>query len=412
MTTLAQQQPRYPVAYPVAQVPESSLHAVFRASQRWSYYHGREANALHVGEPAFGIPPEAVEAMCRAVRGGGCGYTSAEGMPELREALVGKLTRQRVDTTADRVFVSPGSCQGLTAVGAAVHTPGAALLIPQVHWPIYRQQGILNRYQVIGYPLGPDYTLDVAAIARAATPATRAIVVNTPANPTGAVADPATLRDLLRLATERDWIVLSDEAYQDFIYDGAHVSLASLEADLEPRDRRVFSAFTFSKSHAMTGCRVGYIVAPNDELAGLLRRVQEASIIAPPTPSQIGAIAALGATGAVSANVAAVRASRDAVMAELVAAGLIRTPPAGGWYALLDISASGCTAERFAARLLTEHGVAVAPAGAFSMPGDPRTRHVVRISLAGDRTRLLEGAATLVRACREWGGHQPSVHRS
>lgn len=389
--------------YSVERVPESSLHAVFRASRRWTDTHGREANALHVGEPAFGMPPTAIEAMCRALRDGRCTYTSAEGMPELREALVAKLAAQGVPTTADRVFVTPGSCQGLTAVGAAVHTPGAAWMIPQVHWPIYRQQGVLNGYEVVGYPLGPGYALDVAAVARAATPATRAIVVNSPANPTGAIADPAALRELLALAAERDWIIVSDEAYEDFVYDGTHLPLAALEADVEPHRRRVFSAFTFSKNYAMTGCRVGYVVAPNDEFAGLLRRVQEGSIIAPPTPAQIGALAALGDGSAVRANVAAVRASRDAAMGELIGAGLIGAPPAGGWYALLDIASSGHTATEFADRLLAEHGVAVAPAAAFTVPGDPSTRSVVRISFAGDRTRLLEGTAALVRACREWG---------
>jgi aspartate aminotransferase len=402
MTELVEQNPRYPVQ----QVPESSLHAVFRASRRWTDTHGREANALHVGEPAFGMPSAAVEAMVRALRDGRCAYTSAEGMPELREALVAKLARQGIPATANRVFVTPGSCQGLTAVGMAVHTPGAACLIPEVHWPIYRQQAVLNGYEVIGYPLGPGYALDVAAVARAATPATRVIVVNSPANPTGAVATPAALRGLLALAAERDWIVISDEAYQDFVYEGTHLSLGALEAEVDPRRRRVFSAFTFSKSQAMTGCRVGYVVAPNDEFASLLRKVQEGSIIAPPTPAQIGALAALDDTTAVRANVAAVRASRDAAMGEFMAAGLIGAPPAGGWYALLDITSSGHTAAEFADRLLAERGVAVAPASAFAVPGDTTTRGVVRISFAGDQTRLLEGTESLVRACREWGGDQ------
>ncbi|MGC4892246.1 pyridoxal phosphate-dependent aminotransferase [Micromonospora sp. DT31] len=403
MTTLAQHKPRYPVE----QVPESSLHAVFRAAQRWTYAHRREPVALHVGEPAFGMPAGAVEAMSRALHAGACTYTSAEGMPELREALVAKLARQQVEATMDRLFVTPGSCQGLMAIGAAVHTPGAGLLIPQVHWPIYRQQGMINGYRVTGYPLGPGYRLDVAAIARAATPDVRVIVVNTPANPTGAVADADTLRDLLALARERDWVVIADEAYEDFAYDAPHVSLAALEADTDPRGRRVFSTFTFSKSYAMTGCRVGYVVAPNDEFAGLLRKVQEGAIIAPPTPSQIGALAALDDADAVRANVAMVRRSRDEVMPGLVAAGLIDEPPAGGWYALLNVASSGLTAEAFAARLLADRGVAVAPAAAFAMPGDTSTGYVVRISMAGDRHQLVEGVDAIVQACRQWGGAGP-----
>jgi aspartate aminotransferase len=394
--------------YPIEQVPDSGLHAIFRAAQRWSRRHGREAIGLHVGEPAFAMPDVVVAAMCRAIHENRCAYTTAEGMPELREALVERLAGRRIDTTTDRVFVTPGSCQGLASVGAAVYTPGAEWLIPRVHWPIYLQQAKLNGYQVAGYPLGVDYALDVDAVAAAATSDTRVVVVNSPANPTGAMADTSSLRRLLELACERDWLIVSDEAYEDFVYEGRHVPMASLEADIEPHCRRVFSAFTFSKSYAMTGCRVGYIVAPNDALAELLRRVQEASIIAPPTPAQVGALAALGATEQVAANVDMVRRSRDAVMDDLIAEGLINSPPAGGWYALLDISSSGCTAEQFAARLLAEHGVAVAPAPAFAMPDDSSTNAVVRISFAGDRSRLLEGTAALIEACRQWGDELPS----
>jgi aspartate aminotransferase len=405
MTTLAHHQPRYPVE----RVPVSSLHKVFRATQHWSAVNGREAICLHVGEPAYTMPPLAVEAMCRAMRDDRCSYTSAEGMRELREALTGKLRRQGIDTTVDRVFVTPGSCQGLAAVGAAIHQPGAAWLIPHIHWPIYRQQLVLNGYETVAYPLGRNYTLDAESIARAATPQTRVLMVNSPANPTGVITDVSTLRDLLELARQRDWIVISDEAYEDFVYDGEHVPMATLEADVDPDERRVFSAFTFSKSYAMTGCRVGYIVAPNDRFADLLMRVQEGSIIAPPTPSQIGALAALEAADLVRANVAAVRGSRDAVMDRLMAAGLIEVPPAGGWYALLDITSSGYAAEEFAARLLEEHGVAVAPAAAFTLPDDPSARRLVRISMAGDRSELVKGIDTLVGACREWGERNAKV---
>ncbi|UYM03646.1 pyridoxal phosphate-dependent aminotransferase [Solicola gregarius] len=390
-------------SFPMEVVPESVLHKVFRASQRWTLTHGREVNALHVGEPAYGMPPSVVDAMTDAIVSGDTAYTSAEGSPELRDALTAKLVRQGLDVSPDQVFVAPGSCQGLSAVGKAVHTPGAAWLIPQVHWPIYRQQGAVNSYETLAYPLGEHYGLDVDAIAKSATPQTRVIVVNSPANPTGAVADDRDRRDLLTLATERNWIVISDEAYEDFVYDGKHTPLATLEADTDPDERRVFSAFTFSKSHAMTGCRVGYVVAPNDRFAALLRKVQEATIIAPPTPAQRGALAALNEHEAVRENVAQVQASRDAIMPELVAAGLIDVPPAGGWYALLNIDRSGLRAQQFSDRLLAERGVGVAPAAAFAVDGDPIARDLIRISMAGDRELLVEGVQAIIQACHEWG---------
>ncbi|UPK75789.1 pyridoxal phosphate-dependent aminotransferase [Nocardioidaceae bacterium SCSIO 66511] len=389
--------------FPMEGVPESVLHKVFRASHRWMLTHGRDVNALHVGEPAYGMPPSVVTAMTDAISSGDTAYTSAEGASELREALTAKLIRQGLDVSPDYVFVAPGSCQGLSAVGKAVHTPGSAWLIPQVHWPIYRQQGAVNGYETLAYPLGKHYGLDVDRIAQSATAQTRVIVVNSPANPTGAVADDRDRRELLTLATERDWIVISDEAYEDFVYDGKHTPLATLEADIDPAERRVFSAFTFSKSHAMTGCRVGYVVAPNDRFAALVRRVQEATIIAPPTPAQRGALAALDEHDAVRDNVAYVRASRDAVMPDLIAEGLIDVPPAGGWYALLNIAQSGLGAQQFADRLLDERGVGVAPAAAFAVDDDPVARDLIRISMAGDRDQLVDGVREIIQACREWG---------
>lgn len=403
---------------PATAVPTSSLHAAFRRAEQWEHRHGRKAIKLQVGEPAYQMPVAVREAMVAAVRAGDCAYTSAEGAEPLRIALAARLNGQGLDTEPDRVFVTPGSCQGLWAVLTSIVTPGAAVLIPELHWPIYRQQAILSGFTPIGYPLRADYTPDPDGIAAAAASidapdgngvnAVRpgrvaAIILNSPANPTGAVTQPDDLDRILELADRHDWSVISDEAYQEFVYRGRHRSTAALEADRRPAARRVFSTFSFSKSHAMTGCRVGYVVAPDNARADVLRRVQESCIIAPPTPAQRGALAGLAADREVGANAAHVCDNLATVAGPLRAAGMLNNVPAGGWYALLDVTESGLDAAEFAERLLEDAGVSVAPAAAFALPGDNRSSNLIRISLAGARDELTAGVAAIIDQQRAGG---------
>ncbi|MBL1097899.1 pyridoxal phosphate-dependent aminotransferase [Streptomyces coffeae] len=395
---------------PAAGIPPSCLHDVFRAADALERETGRPVNQLHVGEPSFRMPPEVAEGLTKAITDGRTTYTSAEGMPRLREALTAKLeTENGHHTTPDRVFVSPGSCQGLAALLQSIATPGAELLLPEVHWPIHLQQALLAGFRPVFYPLRADLGVDIERLADVSGPRTRAIVVNTPSNPTGAVLEEAELRRLLALAEEHNWYVISDEAYEHFVYEGQHVSLASLERDLPPDRRRVFSTYSFSKSYAMTGCRLGYVVTPNDVTASALRVVQEASIIAPATPVQYAGLAALDAHAAVRRHREMVRAARDEALPMLVTAGLLDALPAGGWYALLDVGRTGMDANTFAEGLLAATDVAVAPATGFALRpvvdntgrvtevgSLPMARHLVRVAICGDRELLCAGVRALV----------------
>jgi aspartate aminotransferase len=397
-------------APPAAGIPPNCLHEVFRAAETWERRHRRPVNRLHVGEPCFGMPAVAAEALTKAVRDGRTAYTSAEGMLELRLALATKLAEENGhDTTPEHVFVTPGSCQGLTALFQSIVTPGDELLIPELHWPIHLQQALLAGFRPVLYPLRPDLSPDLDGIAAVAGPRTRAILVNSPANPTGAMLGKAQLQATLELAGEHGWLVVSDEAYEHFGYDGEHVSMASLERDIPRQQRRVFSTYSFSKSYAMTGCRLGYVVTPNDETAHTLRVVQEASIIAPATPVQHAGVAALTAHSDVAQNHATVRKARDSALPDLVRAGVLPQLPAGGWYAVLDVASTGMDAERFAQELLAATDVAVAPAKGFalrpvfddqgrvtSVGAAPAARHLVRIAICGDHDLLTAGIRDLV----------------
>ncbi|MER5766609.1 pyridoxal phosphate-dependent aminotransferase [Streptomyces sp. NPDC001985] len=391
-------------------IPESCLHGVFRAAEERERTTGRKTIRLHVGEPDFAPPDTVREALVAAVRDGRTAYTSAEGLLELREALTAKLREENgLRTSPDRVFLTPGSCQGLSAVFQTLAAPGAEILLPELHWPIHLQQIMLAGFRPVFYPLRHDFTPDVDALAALTGPRTRAVLVNSPANPTGAVMDEAAVRQLVELAHRSGWFLISDEAYEHFVYRGRHLSPASLEAGLAEPERRVFSTFSFSKSYAMTGYRLGYVVTPNATTARALRTTQEANIVSPATPVQYAGLAALAARTATEENRRAVAHAVDTALPPLIEAGLLTRPPAGGWYAVLDVERTGLEAEVLAAKLLHECDVAVAPARGFAlrpvMARDstvtgvdelPSARHLLRLALCGPPEELVSGVRSLL----------------
>ncbi|MCW2494436.1 pyridoxal phosphate-dependent aminotransferase, partial [Jatrophihabitans sp.] len=216
------------------------------------------------------------------------------------------------------------------------------------------------------------------------------------ANPTGALCDPSVLSEIVDRARRRNIWLVGDEAYEHFVYEGRHVALASFERDVPPDERRVFSVHTFSKGFAMTGYRMGYVATPTEEIGTTLRRVCEGTIIAPSTPVQYGALAALEDEDMPRRARAHVRATRDAALTPAVHAGLLDRLPPAGWYALLDVSATGLSSATFAERLLAEEQVAVAPGSTFvsSAAPDPCS---VRVAFCGDREATVEGVRRLLR---------------
>jgi len=389
-----------------ASIPPSCVHGVYRSVNDWQRRTGREAVRLDVGEPHFRPPAEAVEALAAAVHDGRTTYTPAEGLPEFRERLAEKLVqRNRHDTDPGLVYVTPGASQGLYAVMQSVANPGDEILLPAYHWPIHLQQSLLAGLRPRFYPLDEQHRPDLDALARLAGDRTRILLVNTPSNPTGAVYDRGLLRNLLELAQRHDWTILSDEAYEDFVFAGEHVSIAELERELPPVRRRVFTVFSYSKSFAMTGYRLGYVAAPDAARGATLQVVEEASILSSPTPVQYAGLAALDAMDAVAVNRELVRTARNS-LAPLVDAGLLGHLPAGGWFALLDLTGLGLGAEKFAAELLEREAIAVAPARGFALRpeigaqggvravnADPATATQLRIAFCGHPVSVARAAA-------------------
>lgn len=391
-------------------IPTSELDEAFVQVERLRQGSNREILALHVGEPFFRPPASVAQALSEAVQNRDMSYTPVEGLPELRAKLAVKVAGNRGGTIdPSNVFVTPGSIQGLSALMQALATPGAEILMPDLYWPNHLQQVLLAGLRPRFYQVH-DGTVDVGRIIASASDKTRVVLVNSPANPSGMVWSPQVLHELVEVARDRGWHVISDEAYEDFVYEGKHFSAASCEMDRPAEERIVTTVHTFSKSYAMTGYRVGYVVAANPAVARALRVVQEANLIAMSTPVQFAALQALDESAFVMDNQRALREARDAVLPSLVDVGLLPILPAGGWYAILDLGITGMSSGEFANGLLDESGVAVVPGSGFarlpsldafgrvtSMTPSPWADHLVRIAFCVDRDVLQEGVDRIVK---------------
>jgi len=395
---------------------------MFRLADEMERAGGGPVFRLHVGDPDFAPPPAVVEATAAALRGGKTHYAPTAGVQELRVAIADKArARNRLAASTEQVIITPGSTQALFATLEILFGPGDDILVPEIYWPNYVQEVLLLGGHPVFYPLGAGYQPDLVALTELVGPKTRAIMINSPSNPTGAVFPEATLRAMYELARQHDLWILSDEAYEDFVFSGAHVSPGSFEAALPEDQRRVFTLYTFSKSYAMTGLRLGCVVAPTLYAATLLRKCQEPLVASAGMPIQWGAIAALGE--AERAGVAKMRETyrrrRDLALSILQPAGMADYVPEGAFYIMADVSATGMTGDDFAVALLKEERVAVAPGSGFAIlprfaadgsvlaepspsgapeyPTNPKARHRVRIAFCVSDEDLGEGLRRMVR---------------
>lgn len=344
---------------------------------------------LEVGEPDFSAPPHVIEAAVEAA-GRGARYTPSAGIGELRSALSERLARfNGVATPAERVIVTHGAVEGLAAVVFAVVAPGREVLIPDPGWPNYEMQVTLRGGVPVRYPLTPElgFVPDPDRLLGMITSRTALIVLNTPSNPTGSVFPADVVEAIVVGAAQRGVPVAVDEVYDELIYDGAPARAVTYDPEW------VIGVYSFSKTYAMTGWRVGYIAAPS-WLAPTLVKLQEPLLSCLPAPCQAAALAALrGPQDIVTTMRETYRHRRDVVVELLDAASWPVRSPDGAFYLLVPL-ATGADG-RAAAFDLVDHGVAVAPGTAF---GDVARDHL-RVSLASSEEDLRRGIERLVA----WG---------
>lgn len=361
---------------------------------------GVDVISLAAGEPDFDTPAPIVEAAIDALHSGFTKYTATSGIPELKEAIVAKFRRDSgLSLDTSNIVVSCGAKQCLFNALQATVGPGDEVIVFSPFWPTYGDQVALTGAQAVVVPTrGEDaFVPDPDAIRAAITPRTRAILLNSPCNPTGAVMPRSVLKEIAALALRNDLWLISDEIYEKLVYEGKGLSIASLGQDVADRTVTINGC---SKSFAMTGWRIGYCAAPK-ALASAMSNIQDQVTSNPTSFAQKGAVAALQMPeDVVDAMREEFRVRRDLVVGLLGAIdGVKIRTPAGAFYAFADVSVH--LGDRFkddaalALSLLEDAHVATVPGSAFSAPGH------LRLSYAASRESLQEGVARIAKTlCR------------
>ena len=333
---------------------------------------GVQVHSLHGGEPYFETPEAIKYAAVKALAENHTHYAPSSGILPLRIALKEKVAaKNRLDITTDEVIVTVGGSQGLYAAFQSVLDAGDDALVFSPYWtPI----GDL----VTGAQARPLLVPTITArrngirntLEQFSTQQTRAIYYNTPQNPSGVVFTRAEAEEVAAFAIERDLIVIADEAYEDLVYDGEHVSIASLPGMAE----RTITCFTFSKSYAMTGWRAGYAVAKEPFMTAL-RKIVLYSTNGVATPVQYAMIQALTTPEtAIAAHREEYRKRRDLLLRGLNEAGLDCEPPAGAFYCFPNAEKISRNSRTAAQLLLDKAHIATIPGSVFGAQGEGHLR--------------------------------------
>ncbi len=348
---------------------------------------GKDLVLFTAGEPDFNTPEEVKEAAIEAIRSNFTKYTKSSGILELREGISEKLKRDNgLDYSPDEIVVSNGGKQALFNALGAILNEGDEVVIFTPAWVSYAPQVEMWK----GIPIfvrtlpNEDYLPQRAALETALSERTKAILFNSPNNPTGTVYDKKTLEMIADVARTHDIYVIADEVYEKMVYDLPHISIATFKGMRE----RTITINGFSKSHAMTGWRVGYCAAPV-EIAKEIVKIQSH------TTSNVNSIAQKAALKALKVDTKYMmdeyHSRRDLVVSLLEKAGFSFFKPKGAFYVMIDVGSflQGKSTEEFCFDLMEKAGVAVIPTDGFGAEG------FVRISFATSRENIKIGIERL-----------------
>ena len=330
--------------------------------------------SLGIGEPDFTTPDPILEAGVRSLRAGETHYTSNHGRLDLRCALADhleKLYGVRYNPQ-DEIVITVGGSEALYLAATALLEPGEEVIIPTPCFVSYQAEVILAGGVAVEIPchMQNNFDLDIEAIHNAVTQKTKAILINFPTNPTGAVSSRENMLKLAQLAEAHDLIVISDEIYDRLVYGVEHVCFPALPGMQE----RTILIGGFSKDYAMTGWRIGYAAGPAEIINGLVR-VHQYTVMSAPTTAQAAALVALqDGEKSVVDMVAEYDRRRRLIVDGLNDIGLPTFEPHGAFYAFPKVSATGLNDEDFAEKLLKEKKVAVVPGSAFGAGGEEFVR--------------------------------------
>jgi aspartate aminotransferase len=340
---------------------------------------GQNVHAMHMGEPFFETPQAIKDAAIRALAENQTHYAPSSGLPALREMLAEKLARKNhIQATPDQIIATVGGMQALYAAFHAVLDPGDHVLVFSPFWTPISDL-------VTGAGARPLLVPTVTArrhgirqtLEQFTTAGARAIYYNTPQNPNGVVFTRAEAEEVAAFAIAHNLIVFADEAYEDLVYSGEHVSIASLPGMAE----RTITCYTFSKTYAMTGWRAGYAVAREPFMTGL-RKIVLYSTNGVTTPVQYAMIEALRTPEAeIARRREEYRQRRDLLVAALNEVGLECDPPAGAFYAFPNIEKIHRDSRKAAQILLDKAHIATIPGVVFGAQGEGHLRFGYAVTL-------------------------------
>ncbi|MFZ5551031.1 MAG: pyridoxal phosphate-dependent aminotransferase [Pseudomonadota bacterium] len=366
---------------------------IFSVMSALAARHG--AVNLGQGFPDFDCDPGLVEAVHAAMRAGHNQYPPMPGVPALRQALSAKIERlygRRYDPDSE-ITISAGATQGiLTAVLALVH-PGDEVIVIEPCYDSYGPAITLAGGRVVRVPLSPQgFQLDLDRLSAALSPRTRAVIINTPHNPTGACWSAEDRRRLAELLRPTDVLVIADEVYEHMVFDGVpHLSVSG-DAELAARSIVISS---FGKTYHVTGWKVGHVAAPAPLMAEF-RKVHQFNVFTVNSPMQHGLAAWLADPAPYEGLPAFYQRKRDRFRAGLAGTRFELLPCAGSYFQVVDYSRiSDLPDQRFCEWLTTEVGVAAIPLSAFY--AEPPTRPLARFCFAKTEATLDEALRRLAR---------------
>jgi aspartate aminotransferase/aminotransferase len=338
---------------------------------------------LSIGLPDFDVPDAAKEAAIAAIRAGHNRYSQTQGIAPLRERLRKDLSAE-IGRDAGEILITSGVAGGLFLAILATIDPGEEVVFLDPYFVMYKHMVTMAGGKSIMVDSYPDFRFPAEKVDRAITPKTKVMILGSPGNPTGAVMDEADIRAAVEVAKKHVLLIVSDEIYEPFLYDIARSKDGKRLYSAGVLYEKTIILRGFSKSHAMTGWRLGYAAGPA-EIIQQMAKLQQYTFICGPTPLQYGALAAIDTS--MEANITAYREKRDLVF-DVISKKFELTRPGGAFYAFPKAPA-GLTASEFCAKAV-EHNVLIIPGNVFS----ERDTHF-RISYATSDDKLVKGCEIL-----------------
>lgn len=378
--------------------PSATLGITAKAKEMKN--EGIDIVSLAAGEPDFDTPEHIKKALYDSVEKKFIYYTPSQGILELREAIAEKLEKKNriLYDPASEVIATPGAKQALYEAIAAITNPGDEILIPDPGWVSYvpmvqLADGVptfVPTYEEEGFRLTPD------AVKERITKKTKAIIINSPNNPTGAVLEKKDLKEIADVCVENNILVVSDEIYEPMVYGVKHYSIASFEGMKE----RTIVINGFSKAYSMTGWRLGYAAGPADIIKAMTR-IQEHSVSQPTSFVQkAGVVALRSSQNCVTKMIKEFKKRRDVIVKRLrEIKGVTCVEPKGAFYAFPNFSKYEKDSLKLANYLLNEAKVAVIPGIAFGEHGEG----FLRLSYATNMQNIIKGVDRINKAVKKYG---------